>query len=79
MSYRCLFVDDDDLLLASCAQDCFVRVWRISSKSVQQAVPLPDQDELKLKDKTFSVSHQGSNGLRCSNAAVFSRRMSELR
>nr|XP_054767769.1 elongator complex protein 2-like [Lytechinus pictus] len=48
--------DDGDILLASCAQDCFIRLWRIAANQEQSA----QDGEIQLKKNTFTVSHQGS-------------------
>lgn len=47
--------DDGDILLASCAQDCFIRVWRISASRLKAA----QDTEIQLKKNTFTVFHQG--------------------
>ncbi|XP_061411659.1 elongator complex protein 2 isoform X1 [Lethenteron reissneri] len=53
------FVQEDggDLLLASCSQDCMIRLWRVSPKSPGEELAFPRQEEgvLKLKENTFSV------------------------
>ena len=58
-----LFSDCGDLLLASCAQDTFIRIWRVSSDNkVQEAEPeiLCDKiPELKLTSNIFSVADKG--------------------
>ena len=58
-----LFSDRGDLLLASCAQDTFIRIWRVSSDNkVQEAEPenLCDKmPELKLTSNIFSVADKG--------------------
>ena len=58
-----LFSDHGDLLLASCAQDTFIRIWRVSSDNkVQEAEPeiLCDKmPELKLTSNIFSVADKG--------------------
>ncbi|XP_073239641.1 elongator complex protein 2-like [Porites lutea] len=55
--------DRGDLLLASCAQDTFIRIWRVSSDNkVQEAEPeiLCDKmPELKLTSNIFSVADKG--------------------
>ncbi|XP_030846506.1 elongator complex protein 2 isoform X2 [Strongylocentrotus purpuratus] len=48
--------DDGDILLASCAQDCFIRVWRISASRLKAA----QDTEIQLKKNTFTVFHQVS-------------------
>ena len=51
--------DSGDLLLASCAQDCFVRVWRVSQTVDSVIGTQTDGDEIKLKQKLFHVSQRG--------------------
>ena len=51
--------DSGDLLLASCAQDCFVRVWRVSPTVDCVIGTQTDGDEIKLKQKLFHVSQRG--------------------
>nr|XP_006823801.1 PREDICTED: elongator complex protein 2-like [Saccoglossus kowalevskii] len=53
-------VDGNDLLLASCSQDTFIRIWRISIsiKSSQPLVFNPDT-EIKLKENTFIGTEKG--------------------
>lgn len=62
-SFSHFFSDHGDLLLASCAQDTFIRIWRVSSDSkVQETRPeiLCDKmPELKLTSNIFSVADKG--------------------
>ncbi|XP_074610672.1 elongator complex protein 2-like [Acropora palmata] len=50
--------DGGDLLLASCAQDAFIRIWRISSKNKIDG-PEIDLQELKLTSNIFNVTDSG--------------------
>ncbi|XP_071484227.1 elongator complex protein 2-like [Diadema antillarum] len=59
---RCLefaYDDNGDLLLASCAQDCFIRLWRISCSSSQAETSSDQIQEIQLKKNKFSISHEG--------------------
>ena len=56
---RLYITDSGDLLLASCAQDCFVRVWRVSQTVDSVIGTQTDGDEIKLKQKLFHVSQRG--------------------
>lgn len=50
--------DNHDILIASCGQDMFIRVWRLSKELTSD--PTPDgKDELKVKKNSFTVSLQG--------------------
>ncbi|NXL44969.1 ELP2 protein, partial [Podilymbus podiceps] len=42
-----------DLLLASCAQDCLIRIWKVCTKSKQ--LPKTEDDSIRLKDNVFTV------------------------
>ncbi|XP_034016686.1 elongator complex protein 2 [Thalassophryne amazonica] len=45
-----------ELLLASCSQDCFIRVWRLSAKSGTDAHVEDDQSTaIKMKEEVFEV------------------------
>uniref|UniRef100_S4RVI8 Elongator complex protein 2 n=1 Tax=Petromyzon marinus TaxID=7757 RepID=S4RVI8_PETMA len=63
------FVQEDggDLLLASCSQDCMIRLWRVSPKSPGEELAFPRQEEgvLKLKENTFSVLTSDQTFLYC--------------
>ncbi|NWR71591.1 ELP2 protein, partial [Centropus unirufus] len=43
----------EDLFLASCAQDCLIRIWKVCSKSKQ--LPETEDDSIKLKENVFTV------------------------
>uniref|UniRef100_A0A8C6REN7 Elongator complex protein 2 n=1 Tax=Nannospalax galili TaxID=1026970 RepID=A0A8C6REN7_NANGA len=40
-----------DLFLASCSQDCLIRIWRLCMKSSSET----QDDEIRLKENTFTV------------------------
>ena len=46
-------IDTGDLLLASCAQDAYIRLWRVSMET-EVATPTSNQ-ELKLTSNIFST------------------------
>ncbi|XP_070565909.1 elongator complex protein 2-like [Ptychodera flava] len=56
---------DGDLLLATCSQDCFIRIWRISPRQAKTenvtgpSVDTSVDDEIKLKENTFTVKEKG--------------------
>uniref|UniRef100_A0A8C5TP95 Elongator complex protein 2 n=1 Tax=Malurus cyaneus samueli TaxID=2593467 RepID=A0A8C5TP95_9PASS len=43
----------EDLFLASCAQDCLIRIWKVCVKSKQ--LPETEDDSIKLKENVFTV------------------------
>lgn len=47
-------LDAGDVLLASCGQDCYIRLWRISSKT-RETIADSSELDLKLSEVTFSV------------------------
>ncbi|XP_014663840.1 PREDICTED: elongator complex protein 2-like [Priapulus caudatus] len=57
--------DGGDLLLASCAQDFFIRLWRISPRCSevhnQQKLTssVSNEDDIKIKEKMFTVDNEG--------------------
>ena len=62
------FSDDGAVWLASCAQDCFIRLWKISSReeSATQkgtSTALSADEDIKLKDITFNVKQKGKTCL----------------
>lgn len=62
-----------NILLASCAQDCFVRVWKISEK--RDVTEIDPYSELKLKEKLFSIpSGKGCRGNTASIGQLLSYR-----
>lgn len=59
--YSCL---DGELLLASCSQDCLIRVWRLFAKTAAE----PEQQTdtvIKMKQNVFEVSGDGEGGFQC--------------
>lgn len=60
-----LDTDNGDLLLASCAQDCYIRIWRISPRDPDTLATnytisqLSLDDDIKLKEDTFSFGFNG--------------------
>ena len=51
-------VDGGDVLLASGSQDNYIRVWRISSRE-KCVTDDAAAAELRLKEKSFTVTSQG--------------------
>lgn len=47
--------DCGDLLLASCSQDCFIRLWRITRDKPEES------SSIKLKGNIFTVSYKGKD------------------
>ncbi|XP_062356362.1 elongator complex protein 2 isoform X4 [Cinclus cinclus] len=43
----------EDLFLASCAQDCLIRIWKVCTKLKQ--LPETEDDSIKLKENVFTV------------------------
>ncbi|KAM6135431.1 elongator complex protein 2 isoform 2-T2 [Pterocles gutturalis] len=43
----------EDLFLASCAQDCLIRIWKVCTKSKQ--LPETEDDSVRLKENVFTV------------------------
>lgn len=55
-------VENGDLLLASCSQDTFVRVWRLSSRLEEEAsqgrkavADLDANEDISVKEEVFQV------------------------
>uniref|UniRef100_A0A673TP76 Elongator complex protein 2 n=1 Tax=Suricata suricatta TaxID=37032 RepID=A0A673TP76_SURSU len=46
-----------DLFLASCSQDCLIRIWRLYIKST--SLETQDDDNIKLKENTFTIENDG--------------------
>ncbi|XP_005998734.1 elongator complex protein 2 [Latimeria chalumnae] len=49
---------DGDLLLATCAQDCLIRIWKIYTKSATSLEEDAGEDTIKLKERIFSVKRK---------------------
>ncbi|XP_044776844.1 elongator complex protein 2 isoform X7 [Neomonachus schauinslandi] len=45
-----------DLFLASCSQDCLIRMWRLYIKST--SLETQDDDNIKLKENTFTIEKE---------------------
>lgn len=62
----CLFVlDTGDIVLASAAQDFFIRIWRFSRRSVEDNIvktvkELSLDEEIKMKENTFQFKIGGT-------------------
>lgn len=48
-----------ELLLASCSQDCLIRVWRLCAKSGTDAHAEDDHGIIKMKEDVFEVKERG--------------------
>lgn len=48
-----------ELLLASCSQDCLIRVWRLCAKSGTDARTEDDHTIIKMKEDVFEVKQRG--------------------
>ncbi|XP_055272951.1 elongator complex protein 2 isoform X2 [Moschus berezovskii] len=48
-----------DLFLASCSQDCLIRIWKLYVKST--SLETQEDDNIKLKENTFTVENE--NGI----------------
>nr|XP_003474051.1 elongator complex protein 2 [Cavia porcellus] len=46
-----------DLFLASCSQDCLIRIWRLCIKSTSSEM---QDDNIRLKENTFTIENEGS-------------------
>ena len=66
--YLCFNILDGsgDLLLASCAQDAYIRLWRVttdkatpSQNSAATSEPIKDDGELKLTGNIFQLMDEG--------------------
>ena len=60
------FTDNDDILLASCGQDCFIRLWRISPRSghqlaAQEVSTLMAHQDIRMKETTFTFVHNSES------------------
>ncbi|XP_016051456.1 PREDICTED: elongator complex protein 2 isoform X3 [Miniopterus natalensis] len=45
-----------DLFLASCSQDCLIRVWQLCIKST--SLETQDDDSIRLKENTFTIENE---------------------
>lgn len=56
----CLCGSGGELLLASCSQDCLIRVWRLCAKSGTDA-RAEDEDHgvIRMKEDVFEVEEKG--------------------
>ncbi|XP_069324201.1 elongator complex protein 2 isoform X3 [Eulemur rufifrons] len=45
-----------DLFLASCSQDCLIRIWKLYVKST--SVETQDDDNIRLKENTFTIQNE---------------------
>lgn len=53
----CVFLKlGKDLFLASCSQDCLIRIWRMYLKST--SLETQDDDNIRLKENTFTVENE---------------------
>lgn len=43
----------EELFLASCAQDCLIRIWKVCTKSKQ--IPETEDDSIRLKENVFTI------------------------
>ncbi|XP_019395716.1 PREDICTED: elongator complex protein 2 [Crocodylus porosus] len=49
----------EDLFLASCAQDCLIRIWKVHTKSMQ-SLKINDDDSIRLKEDIFTVKNKNA-------------------
>uniref|UniRef100_A0A7N5JTV8 Elongator complex protein 2 n=1 Tax=Ailuropoda melanoleuca TaxID=9646 RepID=A0A7N5JTV8_AILME len=47
-----------DLFLASCSQDCLIRIWKLYIKSTSSETQ--DDDNIKLKENTFTIENEST-------------------
>ena len=65
----CAISDNGDILLASCSQDCYIRIWRISQRNPDEQVSqisikdLSLEDDIKLRENTFIFEFEGTFAL----------------
>ncbi|KAB1258358.1 Elongator complex protein 2 [Camelus dromedarius] len=45
-----------DLFLASCSQDCLIRIWRLNIKST--SLETQEDDNIRLKENTFTIENE---------------------
>jgi WD40 repeat protein len=56
------FLDNGDVMLASCSQDHFIRVWRIATDLVDKSEVLGgNMKALELTSNKFSVISEGND------------------
>uniref|UniRef100_A0A5F9DVU8 Elongator complex protein 2 n=1 Tax=Oryctolagus cuniculus TaxID=9986 RepID=A0A5F9DVU8_RABIT len=48
--------ESSDLFLASCSQDCLIRVWKLYMKSTSSGTQ--DDDTIRLKENTFTIENE---------------------
>lgn len=48
-----------ELLLASCSQDCLIRVWKLRAKCGTDAGAEDDHDLIRMKEDVFEVLEKG--------------------
>lgn len=53
---------DGDILLASCAQDCLIRIWKVFAKE-ENVGDFQDVDAIKLTEDVFEVQTKGETAL----------------
>ena len=54
------FVDNGDVMLASCSQDNFIRLWRVAADVIQESAVLDESMKvLELTSNKFSVISKG--------------------
>ncbi|XP_036372087.1 elongator complex protein 2 [Megalops cyprinoides] len=51
--------NDGEILLASCAQDCLIRIWKVFAKE-EDAADAQCDDTIKMKEDVFEVHVEGS-------------------
>lgn len=55
----CLAGSGGELLLASCSQDCFIRVWRLCAKSGSDTGAEHNRTLIRMKEDVFEVEEGG--------------------
>lgn len=48
-----------ELLLASCSQDCLIRVWKLCAKSGTDPRTEDDHGIIRMKEDVFEVKERG--------------------
>lgn len=59
----CLPRSGGELLLASCSQDCLIRVWRLCAKSGTDAHTGDDHTVIRMKEDVFEVKDRGEQAM----------------